>query len=258
MSSSLLDQVADALSSAEHRIVRALVGVTICLAAAHLAFVAILAAVGRDRLHSAGLLAALDQLNLDAEANLSTYFSCAILAFAGGLLLLTAHRVRNMCGPMPRHWLVLSWLFFAMSLDEFTSIHERFGEFLKLHYHAPGHGALHFTWVVFGLPFAAIVGCLYLPFLLAQRRRLRNGMFFAGIVYLSGALGMELIDGWYLDRHSENTIYYLLTMVEEVLEMAGVILLIRVLLRYGPRAGRAKTQKWPTAESIQPWAHSSS
>ena len=160
---------------------------------------------------------------------------------------------------MARHWSVLSMLFFAMSFDEFSSIHERFGEFLRLHYHAPGHGVLHFTWVVFGLPFVAIVGSLYLPFLLALPRRIRNAMCLAGLVYVSGVLGMELLDGWYLDRNGENTVYLLLTMAEELLEMAGVILFIRCLLRAArdlpsarPRLERA--QKRPTEGSRHPWA----
>ena len=104
--------------------------------------------------------------------------------------------------------------------------------FLKLRLHATDHGVLHFTWVAVGLPFIVVVGAAYLPFLLSLPRRFRQAMFLAGFVYISGVLGMEMLDGWYADHYGENTVYMLMTMVEELLEMGGAILFIRCLLQY--------------------------
>jgi hypothetical protein len=256
MSIRLLTDLHLALASSESAIIRWLVRIAAFFAATHMAMVALIAVVGRDGLHRLRLNAVVDQFYLDAEQNLPTYFSCAILAFAGGLLLLIARRVQAAGEPRQRHWRALSWIFFCMSVDEFAAIHERFGEFIRIHFHGPDHGVLRFTWVVVGIPFVAIVGGLYLPFLLALPRRIGNRMILAGFLYVSGALLMELFDGWYVGRYGDNTVYKLLSGVEDLLEMAGVILFIRCLLRMAAHlpSGGPQTKKEPTERSLHPRA----
>jgi hypothetical protein len=236
----------------EKALIRVLAWVTASLVAAHLVGVALLAAFGEEALHRRGLVLLIKQFNLDEEMNVPTYFSCFLLATAGLLLWIIARRVRETGQPMLLQWRVLSVIFFAMSFDEFASIHEHIGDVLK-RLHAPEHGAMHFTWVVAGLPFVAVVGAMYLPFLLALPRRFRNPMFLAGVVYVSGALGMELLDGWYADLHGENTTYLLLTAIEETLEMAGATLFIRCLLQYlGEEAGEIRVVLRPAVAVERP------
>lgn len=235
----------------ERTLVRRLTWIIAVLVAAHLAGVALLAAFGREALHRKGLLLIIQQFNLDEEMNVPTYFSCFLLATAGLLLLIIARRVRETGQPMLLRWRVLSGMFFAMSFDEFASLHERAGDILKRYFHAPEHGAMHFTWVVAALPFVAIVGALYLPFLLALPRRFRNAMFLAGVTYVGGALGMEMLDGWYADHHGENTVYLLLTAIEETLEMSGATMFIGCLLRYlAEQAGEIRLTMDP-AEALK-------
>ena len=256
-------QRAETLTLTDTVIVRALVRTAGFFAVAHLAGIVLVAAFGREAIHRASLLLLLDQFNLDEETNLATFFSSALLAFAGVLLILIARRVRETGGPKVLHWRALGAVFLAMSFDEFSGIHERVGSFLRANYHVPGHGALHFTWVLAGLPFVAAVACLAMPFLLSLPPRLRRAMVCAGAVYVSGALGMELLDGWYVDTYGYDLFYALLTIVEELLEIAGAILFIRCLLRHladdpgeirvALRSSAAPTKK-PTDGALRPWA----
>ena len=256
MATRLLEDLHLALASSESAIIRWLVRVTAFFGATHVAMVAVVAVVGRDGLHLLRLNALVDQFYLDAEQNLPTYFSCAILAFAGALLLLIAHRVQADGEPRQRHWRALSWIFFCMSVDEFVSFHERLGEFIRIHFHGPEHGLLRFTWVVVGIPFVVIVGSLYLPFLLALPRRIGNLMMLSGFLYVSGALLMEMFDGWYVGRYGDNTVYKLLSGVEDLLEMAGVILFIQCLLRMEGvfAVRRTADKKRPAERSLHPRA----
>ena len=55
----------------------------------------------------------------------------------------------------------------------------------------------------------------------------------AGCLYVSGALGMEMVGGNYRDMVGEVDLNYgLITSFEETLEMAGIILFIYGLLDY--------------------------
>ena len=67
----------------------------------------------------------------------------------------------------------------------------------------------------------------------------RRGVLVAAILYVGGALGMELPGGWIAEAQGSNTLlYHLVITVEELLEMAGVIVFIRVLASHIAR-------EWP-------------
>ena len=55
----------------------------------------------------------------------------------------------------------------------------------------------------------------------------------AGGLYIGGALGMEMIGGYYTDFYGKNNLTYaLITCLEEVLEMTGIVVFIHGLLDY--------------------------
>jgi hypothetical protein len=95
-------------------------------------------------------------------------------------------------------------------------------------------GPFLFAWVIpYGCA-VVVIGFLYLRFVLRQPARTRRLIVAAGSVYLAGALGFELIGGWYLSRHDEieNFNYLLLVAAEEFLEMVGSVLFIYALLDF--------------------------
>ena len=55
----------------------------------------------------------------------------------------------------------------------------------------------------------------------------------AGAIYLSGAIGMEMLSGAYCSLHGQNNMTYsLYVLLEEFLEMAGIVTFISALLGY--------------------------
>ena len=214
------------------RIVRVLSWIVVFFGAAHMTGSALMEIIGREHIHRLGLTVVFDQFNLNEETNLPTYYSSFLLGFGGALLLLTSRMVRQTGGPMVGRWRVLGFGFLAMSFDEFGSIHEKIGSFITLHFRAPQHGVLHFNWLIFGLPFVGVLGAIFLPFVLRLAAPLRNSLILAGCIYVGAAVGLEMIGSWYSDRFGEENLGYATeVLVEETMEMTGVILMIRCLLK---------------------------
>ena len=73
----------------------------------------------------------------------------------------------------------------------------------------------------------------YAKFLLDLPSRTRVLFISSGILFVTGAIGFELIGGWYADKHGTGNITYaLITTCEELLEMLGIALFIYTLLKY--------------------------
>ena len=77
------------------------------------------------------------------------------------------------------------------------------------------------------------MGAIFLKFWWNLPVKTRACFLIAALLYLGGAVGLELIDGNYAEIHGKtNLIYMLLSTVEEALEMAGIIVFIYGLLGY--------------------------
>ena len=74
---------------------------------------------------------------------------------------------------------------------------------------------------------------LFSGFLRKLPAETRRNLLVAGAVYVAGALGMEMAGGYYfsVDEVPDFT-YAMMAIVEESLEMFGVILFLRGLLRH--------------------------
>jgi hypothetical protein len=85
-----------------------------------------------------------------------------------------------------------------------------------------------------------LVGLAFVPFLRSLDSRTRMMMLLAGGLYVSGALGFEMISGLVADARGLDTLLYAtLTSIEEILELSGLsvflIVVIGELRRRNPR-----------------------
>lgn len=202
------------------KIIAGLTIATALLVAANLAGLVAKFHYGEHSLH--GLVPLFD---LDRERNIPSLFATALILFCAGLAGAIARSGENRSG-----WLGLALIFTFLAADELVSLHERLIEPLRAALHTSG--LLYFAWLIpYGLA-VVLLGLLYLRFLLRLPGATRRRLIAAGVVYLAGAVGLEMIGGAYLetlgDRH--NLSYELLTTLEETLEMAGMTLLARGLL----------------------------
>jgi hypothetical protein len=101
-------------------------------------------------------------------------------------------------------------------------------------------GALYAAWVIPAMICVAIFAMAYLRFLLAQRAKFKLLLALAGILYVGGALGFEMMSWHYRfpqfvpgDWQSGYDFQYaVLIHIEEVLEMLGVAVFLTSLLHY--------------------------
>ncbi|GAB3751489.1 hypothetical protein [Lysobacter olei] len=185
----------------------------------------------------------LPMLSLDKENNVPALFSTILLLAASMILAFIALLERGRGGPDTVKWTILSAGFLAMGVDESLSIHERLidplrgilGDSLGVE----RLGIFYFAWVIPAIVLVIGLGIYFLPFV--RRLPLRTGVMLlvSGVVYLGGAIGVELLEGWWREGHGHrNMLYHALVSLEEGMEMVGIILLIHTLLdflsaRYG-------------------------
>jgi len=177
--------------------------------------------------HARDAEALLEFVSLSEEQNLPTWFSSVLLFSCGAVLAAIAASKRSTHAPYARHWWGLAAGFFYISLDEAVQIHEHAGGWVD------AGGILYFDWVI---PASILIGILsvsYLGFLAHLPRIVRWRFVAAGLLYVGGAVGMELPLGWWTDRAgSHNLTYALIDWVEESLEMIGVSVFLYALIGY--------------------------
>lgn len=168
--------------------------------------------------------------SLDGEFNIPAWYSAFSLLFCSGLL-----KVITVIKTKDRHfsyWKTLSFIFLYLSLDEAFSFHE----ILII---PSVRQALHLnpiffqTWVIPGVALVAVFAFKYLKFWLALPPKTRYLFFIAAVVYVGGALGMEMIGGLLIEDFGRRSIIALTGIViEESLEMIGIVIFIYALLAY--------------------------
>lgn len=128
---------------------------------------------------------------------------------------LCARKQRSEEAPMADYWYGLTLGFLLLAVNEVAGIHETINSLIDMNWAIPGGIA------------AAVMGVAFIPFV--RRLPPRTAILFvvAGVLYVGGAVGMELV-GEPMD--SDTLQYNLTTVVEEGLEMGGVILFIYALL----------------------------
>lgn len=171
--------------------------------------------------HSFGFIG---QFDPDGEGNFSTWYSSTLLLAAAGLFATVGRYTARAGQAYAAHWRIMAVLLLLMSIDETAQVHEML--IAPLRTALGGHGIFYFTWVIPAGALALGVLLWSLRFLASLPVKTRGLMILGAGVYLSGAIGMEMVDGWYASRFGELSLQYAaMTALEEGLEMAGTLLL---------------------------------
>lgn len=172
--------------------------------------------------------------NMRDEGNLPSYLSALNLLFAGGLCGLIFYHEARLKKRTPWHWLGLCILLLGMSLDEAARIHDGIVGPISAYFIGRGEGIFHYTWYLIYIPIVAAVFIVYIPFLKRLPLLFSSRFFLAGAVFLSGAIGMEMVESYLFStgRNITNRSVGLSVFLEETLEMLAVVILIHTLLLY--------------------------
>lgn len=172
-------------------------------------------------------------VSIDLERNVPAFFSMLILLFASVLLGVIASFKHQQNAEYKWHWAVLAVGFFYMAFDEIGEIHEKLIEPMRGVLGGENLGVFYFAWVVPAIAVVGVLGFIFLRFWWNLPKRFRLLILIAGALYLGGAVGVELLNGKYAETYGkENLAYQMLSVIEESLEMAGVITFIHALWDY--------------------------
>jgi hypothetical protein len=169
------------------------------------------------------------------EANLPTWFSAMMLLAGGGLCLLIGWVRRRSGSAWASRWIFLGAVFVYLSADEGGQIHEYTVRPLKRAIErGAGVGGTAARIIAVALILAILVGfaAAYWPWLAALPRRTRWLVLAAGGLYVTGALGLEVVGRFYeVAGGSRSSLFDgVLSATEELFEMTGAALFIRALL----------------------------
>jgi len=168
--------------------------------------------------------------NFDQEANFPTLYSALALGFCSYLLATIATVSKNAREKYAKHWKYLAWIFLFLAIDEACSIHELLIPLMKRVVNAEGF--LYFPWVIPASFLVAVFLLIFRKFIFALPTKTKTLFILSGMIYIFGALGMEVVGGYIADNQGYNTIYGIVSSIEELLEMFGVVIFINALLSY--------------------------
>jgi len=168
-------------------------------------------------------------VDLDQEANLPTLFSSAILLISAFLFYLLSKVPDEQKKGNARFWLGLGMVFTFLAFDESATIHETLGDLTEKFVDHSGY--LYYPWVISYTVLVLILGFLYFRFFWKMEKKLFWSFMGAAALFLSGAVGFELLGAKEASLHGADTVTYCIYYtIEESLEMFGVIYLINILL----------------------------
>jgi hypothetical protein len=166
--------------------------------------------------------------NLNAEISIPTWFSQSILLISAALLFL----VSSATSTHKKHWLGLATIFAYVSIDEGSAIHELTVSPIKRIFGIDS-GLLYYSWVVLFGGLFVLLCAVYIKFYLSLPNRTKILFATAAIIFITGAVGLEMIGGSIAAESGESTMVYSVAVAgEEFMEMFGVVVFIYALLLY--------------------------
>ena len=177
--------------------------------------------------HFYGLIPAFD---FNTERNIPTLYSFLALVLASLLLFLIA-KTNKIKGKTYLPWIVLAFLFIFLAVDEIGCIHEELIRPMRKSFNASGY--FHYPWVIpYGIGLMVFLAS-YLKFLNSLPKRIMYLFILSGSVFVSGALGFEMLGGKHAEVYGKkNLLYSYFYTCEEFLEMLGIAIFIYTLLTY--------------------------
>jgi hypothetical protein len=168
--------------------------------------------------------------NFDSEANLPTYFSSLLLLSNGILLALIGIRYKAL-GQKFWGWFGLSIIFMFLALDEMIQIHEQLDAPMKAFFNTSG--LLYYAWVIPYVIITIIIAIANFKFMMRLPKLILKYFIVAGILFVGGAVGMEVLSGIHLEKYGNKTLTNaLIYSFEELLEMSGSVVFLYALVSY--------------------------
>ena len=173
----------------------------------------------------------IDRFNMNEENSFPTWFATILLIISSILLWIIGAIKISTEDTFTKYWKILAVIFLILSIDEGSSMHEMLSVSIGATLGIQG-GMFYYAWVIPALLLLAVLALYFFKFWQNLYSSTRWLVFWAGLLYISGALGIEMLGGRYatkLGGYDFN--YFLLVAVEEGLEKMGLVVFIYALIK---------------------------
>lgn len=176
-------------------------------------------------------------LDIGGEAAAATWFTIATMLAVVAVAVLIAVVERRASSPVWRWWIGVAIVFAYASIDEQLQLHEMLvqptRDLLNI-----SSGPLWLAWVVPALVLVVVLSLVFSRFVAGLPARTRTGFVVAIGLWLSGAIGVEMIDAATIEWREamspvrSHLVSAVITALEETAEMIGIALVLHTLLGY--------------------------
>jgi len=170
--------------------------------------------------------------NLDSERSIPSLFVVVEWLFCLALLSLIVFYKKKDKSPY-LYWQGLAIIFIYLTIDEFVAIHEFM--MIPVRQLLNTSGIFYYAWVIPYSVGVVIFLLVYVKFVFSLPARTRNLFIIAGTIFVSSAIGIELIESWSTFTQGDKGPYFhylFFVTIEEPLEMIGLALFIYALISY--------------------------
>jgi hypothetical protein len=174
--------------------------------------------------------------NFNTEKNLPSIFA-GVLHFIAAFYLALIAKADLKIEKSKIFWWSMSAIFIFLGLDEILRIHERIeggATFIDETF-----GFFLYNWIVYYGIALIILGTIFIKPLLSLPRKTLYQFIAAGVIFVSGAIGIENITGYIISHHHlpeseiiNSPLIFTLYTIEELLEMMGVAYFVYAMLQF--------------------------
>ncbi|HEV7329675.1 MAG TPA: hypothetical protein VGN63_01445 [Flavisolibacter sp.] len=169
--------------------------------------------------------------DLNGEYNIPAFYSASAIWFSAALLSFIYRQEKKNGNAKAYYWRHFSYLFIFLGVDELASIHEIFGRFAPMIWERFPWLQISRKWIIPFSPVVLAMAVYFFRFYLQLSRENKTRFTIAGLVFLAGAVGIEIFGEWYANLNGMPPVFRGFSAVaEEGCEMLGIVLFIRALL----------------------------
>ena len=160
--------------------------------------------------------------NFDKESNFPTLFNGVLLAGTSFWAFSIARWLKDSSGAGHTPWFALGCVMAFLCIDELCHVHESIDWILMSRTETTG--AIAWPWVIPYAVLTIIAGAFFLRFYLKFERRYQLIFGLTAALYVTAAIGFEMLEAAYTERHGEGALGYgILYTIEENLEMIAIL-----------------------------------
>ena len=180
----------------------------------------------------------LKRFDLGHEPSIPAFYSASMILCCACVLVAIGRSAKS----RQRRWYLLSFCMLAMALDEAVMFHEMVDSAVRIF--LPTSGALYFGWVIPAMVLVLAFGIIFLKLLLSLERRTASLFVVSGLLFVAGAVGMEMVAGTIFDAATSEeealkSISHVISQAcEEGLEMVGIAVFFVALIDHVQRNGQ--------------------